>query len=97
MSEGYDYIIIGSGAGGSAAAWQLANAGRRVLLLEKGPELPRDGSTLDAEAVILSMGYLQEQGTVAGSPRPHLRAGGIFQSGRQNQMVRRGAGAVRAA
>ena len=52
MNERYDYIIIGSGAGGSAAAWQLANAGRRVLLLEKGPELPRDGSTLDVDKVI---------------------------------------------
>jgi len=48
----YDYIIIGSGAGGAAAAWRLANAGRQVLLLEKGEPLPRDGSTLDVEQVI---------------------------------------------
>ena len=48
----YDALIIGSGAGGSAAAYQLARAGRRVLLLEKGRELPRDGSTLDVDKVI---------------------------------------------
>ncbi len=48
----YDAIIIGSGAGGSAAAYRLAHAGRRVLLLEKGPVLPRDGSTLDVDKVI---------------------------------------------
>ena len=48
----YDAIIIGSSAGGSAAAYQLARVGRRVLLLEKGPELPRDGSTLDVDKVI---------------------------------------------
>ena len=48
----YDAIIIGSGAGGSAAAYALARAGRRVLLLEKGRELPRDGSTLDVDKVI---------------------------------------------
>jgi choline dehydrogenase-like flavoprotein len=48
----YDYIIIGSGAGGAAAAWRLASAGRQVLLLEKGATLPRDGSTLDVERVI---------------------------------------------
>ncbi len=48
----YDFLIIGSGAGGSAAAYALARAGRRVLLLEKGRELPRDGSTLDVDKVI---------------------------------------------
>jgi choline dehydrogenase-like flavoprotein len=48
----YDYIIIGSGAGGAAAAWSLASAGSQVLLLEKGNELPRDGSTLDVQKVI---------------------------------------------
>ncbi len=48
----YDLLIIGSGAGGSAAAYALARAGRRVLLLEKGRELPRDGSTLDVDKVI---------------------------------------------
>jgi len=48
----YDYIIIGSGAGGAAAAWRLADSGSNVLLLEKGKPLPRDGSTLDVEQVI---------------------------------------------
>jgi len=48
----YDYIIIGSGAGGAAAAWRLASAGSEVLLLEKGDELPCDGSTLDVRRVI---------------------------------------------
>ena len=44
MSEqSFDAIIIGSGAGGAAAAYSLANAGRKVLVLEKGDRLPRDG------------------------------------------------------
>lgn len=47
----YDLIIIGSGAGGSAAAYALVNAGKRVLMLEKGEQLPRDGSTLDVQRV----------------------------------------------
>jgi choline dehydrogenase-like flavoprotein len=52
MSEqDYDVIIIGSGAGGSATAYRLAKAGRRVLLLEQGGQLPRDGSTLDVKQV----------------------------------------------
>ena len=48
----HDVIIIGSGAGGSAAAYHLTQTGKRVLLLEKGPALPRDGSTLDVEQVV---------------------------------------------
>jgi choline dehydrogenase-like flavoprotein len=52
MNDRYDYLIVGSGAGGSAAAYGLAQSGRRVLLLEKGPVLPTDGSTLDVDKVI---------------------------------------------
>jgi len=48
----YDAIIIGSGAGGSAAAYRLALHGASVLMLERGPELPRDGSTLDVDTVV---------------------------------------------
>jgi len=52
MNTEFDAIIIGSGAGGAATAFRLAEAGRKVLLLEKGPELPSDGSTQDARAVL---------------------------------------------
>ena len=48
----FDAIIIGSGAGGSAAAWQLARAGRTVLVLERGGTLARDGSTLNVDKVV---------------------------------------------
>jgi choline dehydrogenase-like flavoprotein len=48
----YDYLIVGSGAGGSAAAYRLAQTGKTVLLVEKGRALPSDGSTLDVDKVL---------------------------------------------
>lgn len=36
-SQTYDYIVIGSGAGGIPIADRLSEAGHSVLLLEKGP------------------------------------------------------------
>lgn len=38
-NEAYDFIIIGSGFGGSTAALRLVEKGHRVLMLEKGSEL----------------------------------------------------------
>jgi choline dehydrogenase-like flavoprotein len=35
----YDSLVIGSGAAGSILAWRLAAAGRRVLILERGPHV----------------------------------------------------------
>ena len=51
MSERYDVVVIGSGAGGAAVAHRLVRAGMRVLLLEKGKALPRDRTTLDVKQV----------------------------------------------
>jgi choline dehydrogenase-like flavoprotein len=37
MGERYDVIVVGSGAGGGVVAGELAERGRRVLLIEAGP------------------------------------------------------------
>jgi len=39
--EDYDAIVIGSGFGGSMAAYPLVQAGRRVLMVERGDWVPR--------------------------------------------------------
>ena len=44
-----EILVIGSGAGGGIAAWVLAEAGYRVLVLEKGPWL--DGSAFSNDDI----------------------------------------------
>ncbi len=36
-----DVVIVGSGALGANAAYQLAKAGKSVIMLEAGPYVPR--------------------------------------------------------
>ena len=48
----HDVIVVGSGAGGSAATSRLASAGLDVLLVEKGKPLPTDRSTLNVDKVV---------------------------------------------
>jgi choline dehydrogenase-like flavoprotein len=69
MSETYDVIIVGSGAGGSAAAYRLAQAGRRVLVLERGPVLPADGSTLSVATVLRDGAFKHRESWLDGNAR----------------------------
>src|ERR1700751_3889008 len=43
MNNGtFDFIIIGSGAGGGTLAYRLAPSGKKILLIERGPFVPRE-------------------------------------------------------
>jgi choline dehydrogenase-like flavoprotein len=53
----HDVVIIGSGVGGGAIANQLAGAQARVLILERGPYLPREPENWDIEAVFCDDRY----------------------------------------
>jgi choline dehydrogenase-like flavoprotein len=49
MSNSYDVIVIGSGAGGGTLVHRLAPSGKRILLLERGGWLPREPQNWRAE------------------------------------------------
>jgi choline dehydrogenase-like flavoprotein len=80
-SRQYDAIVIGSGAGGAAAAHRLVGAGWRVLMLEKGAALPADGSTLDVRRVVGNGEFLSREPWIDGkgrefAPEEHFNLGG---------------------
>jgi choline dehydrogenase-like flavoprotein len=57
MSEEYDVVIIGSGAGGGTLAHSLATAGKRILILERGRFLPREMENWDPGSVFVDGRY----------------------------------------
>ena len=79
-SERFDVLIIGSGVGGGAVAYQLAGSGARVLMLERGPELPREPQNWDAEAVFCELRYRSDEtwtdGTRTFRPGQYYYVGG---------------------
>jgi choline dehydrogenase-like flavoprotein len=56
-STHYDVIIIGSGAGGGTLAYKLANAGKKVLLLERGDYVRRELDNWSTKAVNVEAKY----------------------------------------
>ena len=51
MTDHYDVIVIGSGAGGGTVTHALAPTGARILLLERGGWLPREAENWSPAAV----------------------------------------------
>jgi choline dehydrogenase-like flavoprotein len=58
MNNGYDVIIVGTGAGGGTLARHLAPSGKRVLLLERGDWLPREPANWQAQDVFVDNRYI---------------------------------------
>lgn len=57
QGEKYDVVIIGSGVGGGSVALQLAGSSARVLVIERGPQLPREAQNWDPEAMFCEQRY----------------------------------------
>jgi choline dehydrogenase-like flavoprotein len=57
MAIVYDAVVIGTGAGGGTLALHLAQAGKKILILERGPFLPREKLNWDTQAVFLDNRY----------------------------------------
>ena len=53
----YDAIVIGTGAGGGTLALHLARAGKKILILERGPFMPQEKLNWDTSAVFLDNRY----------------------------------------
>jgi choline dehydrogenase-like flavoprotein len=58
MTESYDVVVIGTGAGGGTLARHLAPSGKRILLLERGDWLPREPQNWLAQAVFVENRYV---------------------------------------
>ena len=81
MTDRYDVIIIGTGAGGGTLAYKLAPTGKQILLLERGDFLPREKENWSSTAVWGDRRY-HNSGTwtdgdgKAFNPKQHYYVGG---------------------
>ncbi|HEX9064186.1 MAG TPA: GMC family oxidoreductase [Streptosporangiaceae bacterium] len=57
VSARADVVIVGTGIGGSTLAWALRGTGRSVLVLERGPYLPREAENWSSESVFGDLRY----------------------------------------
>jgi choline dehydrogenase-like flavoprotein len=56
--DAFDFIIIGSGAGGGTLALKLAPSGKRILIVERGDYLPREKENWDPTPVFVDNRYV---------------------------------------
>jgi choline dehydrogenase-like flavoprotein len=56
--NGYDIIIIGSGAGGGTLALKLARSGKKILIIERGDYLLREKENWDPTEVFVNNRYV---------------------------------------
>ena len=57
VKSSYDVVIVGAGVGGGAMANRLAQAGVKVLVIERGTRLPREADNWSVKAVFHDRKY----------------------------------------
>ncbi len=60
MTDRFDVIVVGTGAGGGTVAHTLAATGKRILLLERGDFLPRELGNWDPADVFVDGRYISK-------------------------------------
>jgi choline dehydrogenase-like flavoprotein len=60
VSDHYDVIIVGSGAGGGTLAQTLAPSGKRILILERGDFLTRETDNWNPGPVFVDGKYISK-------------------------------------
>ena len=81
MTESFDIVIIGSGAGGGTIAHALSSSAARILILERGDYVPQEVENWSPEAVWKKLRYQTDERWIDGSgrefrPYTHYNVGG---------------------
>ncbi|MGO8958972.1 MAG: GMC oxidoreductase [Streptosporangiaceae bacterium] len=81
MSDDFDVIVIGTGAGGGTLAHTIAQTGKRILLMERGDFLTKELGNWDPDPVFVDGHYISpdtwyDQDGTPFQPQVHYFVGG---------------------
>jgi choline dehydrogenase-like flavoprotein len=77
----FDALVIGSGAGGGTAAWALSRAGKKVLLLERGPRFNDPHAMQDESEMLIRMRPFEDRDIWMNEKLRRLYVGGVTGGG----------------